>query len=108
VERGRRCLAGGGFPRGVAQAPDGLKPGETTAKALRATLKEARKKWKALEKKAEDIAACMGRSEHPLGMLPAKDWVRLAAVHNAHHLKIVRDILKAARDDAGEFGAELK
>lgn len=105
---GLQLLKGGIIPRGVGKAPDGTRPDDPNRKDLHKTLNEAKEKWAALAKQTEEIAACPARAEHQTGMLKTSDWVRLMAIHTAHHLKIVRDILADSQDPKTKyFGQEL-
>ena len=104
---GVSVLESGVIPRGVGQAPEEINPGDTSREALLAALDDAKTKWAALAGKVDAIESCTGRAPHPTGMLKASDWVRLMSVHNAHHLKIVRDILAASGESATGLGEEL-
>jgi len=103
---GRAMLKSGIIPRGVGKAPEAINPKEKSREELLAVMQSARKKWKALEGKEQAIMTCEARSPHPLGMFRPQEWVRFVGIHTAHHLKIVRDILAAAANEA--FGAELR
>ncbi len=106
-EMGKNLLESGVMERGFGKAPEPFKPGDTNRLDLKKTLLEAKSKWEALFGRKDEIANCKSRSEHPAGMLTASNWVRLMAIHNAHHLKIVRDVLRETDDTDSAFGAEL-
>jgi len=97
---GMSFLKTGVMPRGVGQAPAEVRPGATTRTELLEKLQDASNVWKTLSTRLDDIKKSKARIEHPAGMMSASDWLRLAAVHNAHHLKIVRDVLLANEKDA--------
>ena len=86
-------LKRGGFRRGIAKAPsefrpDAVRPGERSA--LYASTVDA---WRRLRSRADEIAGCPARARHfALGYLTSAEWVRMCAIHTAHHLRIARDI----------------
>lgn len=90
---GALILLTGWIPRGKAQAPEVVMPAETPdVGAIRAAITEARRL-------AATAAPAPGgrRFLHPaLGPMNARQWLRFARIHTRHHLKIVRDIAKAA------------
>ena len=101
-------LTGGVIPRGVGQAPEGVKPGGRGSEELLELLKSSRKKWQAIEARSAQLGDCPARFPHfAFGQLTSTDWVRFAAIHTAHHLKIIRDILKKSGPEAKGFGGEL-
>ena len=80
----------GDFPRGVAQAPESVRPPEViTDTALLSQLALARTKIELLQNLPE-------RSSYDhaqFGLLNRNQVARLIEVHTDHHLKIIRDIL---------------
>jgi hypothetical protein len=93
-ELAERVFTVGGFRRGVATSPqEGLPESRARADFL-ALLPEIVTGWERIAERADEIRAARARSEHfTLGYLTSAEWVRMCAVHNAHHLRIVRDIV---------------
>lgn len=92
----RSVLEDGVIPRGAVQAPAAVDPAGHSREALLEQLPAAVAAWDALCDRARDLPAVPARLPHSaLGYLNSGDWVRLCAVHTAHHLTIVRDILAA-------------
>lgn len=112
-EIGLSILTTGKIPQRLEQAPPQLNPENKSRKSLMAALGEAKKKWRALEGKADEIQRCAARAEHSIGMLKSSDWTRLMAIHNAHHFKIIAEILEASGKNSTEiarsvFGINLR
>ena len=106
-EQGMAVLKMGDFPRGVAQAPEQLRPEGKTREEFLKILETERKEWKALAAKSKEIGALKSRTPHPaFGSLNSSEWVRFTAIHSAHHLAIVRDILKKSNNT--QFGKSLQ
>lgn len=95
---GRLLLALGWLPRGVGKAPAGVRPGDPTRESLRAALDGFRRALAALRADPALLAHRRPVFPHPYfgGLDPART-LRFLAVHTHHHLKIVRDIRRAAR-----------
>jgi hypothetical protein len=93
-EMASTILDSGDIPRGEAQAPEGMRPQESPSPdEIRTAVKKASDRWETLAEDRDAVAACPLRVPHPiLGPLSAPEWVRFAAVHNAHHLCIVDDL----------------
>src|SRR5262249_61199055 len=69
--------------------------------AIRGRLEETRRLLAALRERAGALDAVRARRRHPrFGGLVPSAWVRFITVHQHHHLKIVREIRKAARNAA--------
>lgn len=90
-------LASGTIPRGAGKAPDAVAvQGEPDAAKIRSELHAARARWAGLGERADEMAASRATYPHfALGALTPANWARFVAVHTAHHLKIVKDILDA-------------
>ena len=98
----------GVIPRGVGKAPESAKPKDTSRVELLGTLEGTHERWQAVEARKADLPGCPARFEHfAFGMLTSTDWVRFAAVHTAHHLKIIRDILKTTGQTDATFGKAI-
>jgi hypothetical protein len=83
-------LNAGSIPRGVAQAPDiAIPTRDVTGRVLEETLGESEARLDRLPPVSD---GCWFR-HFALGVLAKHDAVRFMSVHNAHHLKIVADIL---------------
>lgn len=95
----RDLLARAVIPRGVAEAPPPLVPTPSPSEEeIREALEKARATWATVAADEAAVQGARGTFAHPLiGPLTAAEWVRFAAVHGAHHLAIVDDILA---DDA--------
>lgn len=87
-------LASGRIPRGLGQAPEGMVPEEhAEARTVQAVVRKSRGKWEPLLGHTEEIDACPLRfPHHSLGLFTAAEWVRFAATHTDHHLRIVDEI----------------
>jgi hypothetical protein len=89
-----RVLSAGSLHRGGATAPDDTRPESRSREDFLAMLPAAVEAWKGIGSRADEIDQCPARSPHfRLGYLSSGEWVRMCAVHTAHHLKIVRDIV---------------
>lgn len=99
---GRRILQTGTIPRGVADAPDLVRPPESLDdEALRETVDRSRQKFDAVLEAGRALADAEGGLTHPLwGTLTAPQWVGAARVHAQHHLQIVNDIAAEQGIDA--------
>jgi DinB superfamily len=88
-------LQSGEIPRGVGEAPDGLRPDDDPdGDEIRTAVEKARARWSALAGQETAMAACGLRVPHPyFGPLSPEEWVRFAAIHGRHHLDIVADML---------------
>ena len=81
----------GKIPRGRAKAPSAVKPGETiSAETIIPLLEKAKQKVELFEKLSSDKFFT-----HPVfGDVKLKQARRVIAIHTAHHLAIINDILK--------------
>lgn len=107
---GRVLLGIGWLPRGVAQAPRSVIPDENPkAAALEESFVRLRAGYAALSSREDSIAPSRARMKHPyFGGLKPATWVRFLGVHQHHHLKIVRDILRSGRGAAPTTSRESK
>lgn len=88
-----RVMSAGGFPRGVAQSPDDLRPGTRGRNDFLTLLDPTIESWARVRGRAGELPECAARALHPvLKYLTSTEWVRMCAVHTAHHLALVRDI----------------
>jgi hypothetical protein len=94
VPAARQVLLAGVFPKG-AEAPRMVRPpGEVQWDYLIEWLDGNRADIALLEGQSQAIAIAPGRIPHQLmGPLSASHWVRFAAMHTEHHLKIARAVL---------------
>jgi hypothetical protein len=92
---GRLVLTFGRIPRGRAAAPREVVPApDPDVAASRALLEKARALVAELAPAVHAIRTWPGTVPHPmLGSFSAPRWLRFCAVHNAHHLAIVDEIL---------------
>jgi hypothetical protein len=91
---GRLVLATGRIPRGRAQAPAEMLPGERpSGRDLAARLDALRREAAELSGRRAALVRTPGRIPHfALGALRADQWLRFARIHTAHHLAIVGNI----------------
>jgi hypothetical protein len=88
-----RVLSAGRFKRGSATAPPDVRPESMGSADLLRLFPPAVEAWERLRARADEIRGCPARYPHfRLGSLDSSEWVRMCAVHNAHHLAIVRDV----------------
>ena len=100
---GERILEDGTIPRGVAEAPEVVRPPDDLDDAmLRDTVDRSRQTFDdVLALDAAKIADAEGGLTHPLwGTLTAPQWVRAARIHAEHHLAILDDIATTDGDTA--------
>ena len=86
-------LALGWIPRGKGVAPPSVLPGEAPdPTAIRSILADVRAR-----QRTRRTPAGGNRAAHPhFGALTARQWLRFLGIHTRHHLKIIRDIDRAA------------
>lgn len=88
-------LTTGWIPRGRAKAPDSVLPSEnSTLEHLEALLDRS-------VQRIEQVEALTDSAwfDHPiLGPMSRKTTLKFLRIHNHHHLKLIRDILKATDD----------
>jgi len=91
-----RVLQVGTFTRGGGQAPQRLHPGGRGRDDDLELLPAVIDAWEAIDAREGEVRACPARARHfAFGFLTSAEWVRMCAIHNAHHLAIVRDIREA-------------
>ena len=80
----------GKFPRGRAQAPEAVKPGEEINRAtITGLIEKARQKAELFEKLSQN-----NFFKHPVfGDVKLKQARRIIAIHTYHHIKIINDII---------------
>jgi hypothetical protein len=89
-----RVLTKGGFSRGVAESPPEARPEHAPAERQAELLSATVAAWEGLRARSQEIEECPARARHfALGYLTSAEWVRMCAVHNAHHLRIVLDMV---------------
>ncbi|MDH3403645.1 MAG: DinB family protein [Acidobacteriota bacterium] len=94
---GRLVLATGWIPRGRGKAPAAVAPELASPAELAAQVLAVRALVTAALGSPERLADPRPVSRHHIfGGLSAARWVRFLAVHHHHHLKIIRDIERAA------------
>jgi hypothetical protein len=88
-----RVLEAGGFTRGRARSPTRLTPSGRTQDDFATLLPSVAGAWEAVAAREEELRRCPARARHfVFGYLTSSEWVRMCAIHTAHHLAIVRDI----------------
>lgn len=95
---GEQILRSGSIPRGVADAPDNVRPpDELDRDALEDAWSRSHAKLDSIADDVDAIATATGGLSHPAwGTLTAAQWVRAARVHSDHHAAILDDV-EAAR-----------
>ena len=92
-ELAHRVLSAGRFPRGSATSPTDVHPESRPREEFQPLLPAAIESWGRIQARADELPACPARYPHfRLGYLTSVEWVRMCAVHTAHHLAIVHDI----------------
>lgn len=93
-EVGRQVLAEEKMPRGQYDAPENVQPaGAPSRDDVHDALHRSHQKLSALEPLLEGLPEVKGRFPQPfMGPLSATEWLRMARIHAAHHLGIVREI----------------
>lgn len=92
-------LLSGFIPRGRARAPEPVVPNGLEPEALSAGLRRNRARVEALGSELALMEKVRNTSRHPiLGRFTPRRWIRFAGVHQHHHEKIVRDILRPVRE----------
>jgi len=93
---GRIVLLVGAFPRGRGKAPDPTIPKGMDAEELEASARRTKARVEALESSFPQMHASRATRNHfAFGDLTATQWLRFTAIHNHHHQKIIRDVLRA-------------
>lgn len=90
--KGRIVLLFGHIPRGRAKAPEHVLPKKYPTEQILTELKQTIKRLQNVSAKdlEKDIII-----NHPfLGGMSPRQWIRFLCIHQGHHLKIVRDVLK--------------
>ena len=95
--RAAEVLARDEQPRGVAEAPRMVRPGDTVEGAFLANEQAGNRRLLGdLEARADEVALAAGWIRHQdLGPLRAAHWLRFTALHARHHWAIVRDVIAA-------------
>lgn len=92
-----RVMTAGDFPRGAAESPPDVHPEDRAREDFLALLDPTVESWARVRRRAADLPGCAARALHPrLKYLTSTEWVRMCAVHTAHHLALVRDIVGEA------------
>lgn len=94
-----QVLEGGEIPRGRGHAPESLRlPPKPDPAEVAKELDAAGEGWAKLSTRTQALETVQATYPHfAFGPLTPKRWVRFIAIHNAHHLKIIDDILKEAK-----------
>jgi catechol 2,3-dioxygenase len=93
TEHTAAVLEAGRFPRGRAKTPEAFDPRGRSRDDFVHALAMASAAWARLRGRSDEVAACPARARHVVfGYLTSAEWVRMCAIHTAHHLAIVRDI----------------
>lgn len=89
---GRIVLLIGFIPRGAAKAPTYVMPTKLAADKIILEIDSTLKRFQSLP---QNILTSDIQINHPLlGKMNPKQWLRFLAIHQTHHLKIIRDIIK--------------
>ena len=91
-------LKTGFIPRGFGKAPGAVQPAGRDAADIAAGLQRLGQRFAELREQLPRLEEAGWRCRHPyFGALDIAEWMRFMDTHHRHHLKIVRDIRKAAR-----------
>jgi hypothetical protein len=94
---GRLVLWLGFIPRGKGRAPDPFRPESVSAEALQRDLADVRQRLAALAASLGVIQRSDASFRHFIfGELMPAEWLRFLGIHHHHHLKIIRDLRRAA------------
>lgn len=94
---GRLLLFTGFIPRGAGKSPRAVKPAGRDAADIEAGLQRLAERMAELTEQLPLLEEAGWRCKHPyFGALDIGEWMRFMDVHHRHHLKIIRDIRKAA------------
>lgn len=94
---GRLCLLLGWIPRGAGKAPEMVIPAGREPSDVQAGLERLRRRLDELGEQLPLLEQSGWRCRHPVfGALDVGEWMRFMDTHHRHHLKIVRDIRRAA------------
>jgi hypothetical protein len=94
---GRVILRTGFIPRGAGKAPSAVQPAGRDEADIEAALRRLAERFAGLAEQLPLLEESGWRCRHPyFGALDIGQWMRFMDVHHRHHLKIVRDIRKAA------------
>ena len=96
---GLLILALGFIPRGRGKAPSSTRPDEMAGEEVAEGLDGVAGRFEALLDRRAELATARATWEHPLlGHFTAAQWLRFLHVHHRHHEKIVRRIVRVARE----------
>lgn len=94
---GRLLLFTGFIPRGLGKSPGAVVPSGRDPADIEAGLQRLAQRMGELTEQLPLLEEAGWRCRHPyFGALDIAEWMRFMDVHHRHHLKIVRDIRKAA------------
>ncbi len=94
---GRLLLALGFFPRGYGKAPKAVVPAGRDPADIDAGLRRLKQRFEQFAEALPPLEESGWRCRHPiLGSFDVNQWMRFFDLHHRHHLKIVRDIRRAA------------
>jgi len=95
---GKIILFTGFIPRGRGKSPDVVMPHNATREELQRNLDSARKYLVRVRQHIADVLASSSVFPHPIfGNLSPQQWLRFMSIHQNHHLRIIKDILKSAK-----------
>ena len=85
------------IPRGRGKAPEAYRAADRVdGTRLRSLSDEVRSGVTAMRPEMERLGGVRGRFRHPVfGYLTPTEWLRFMAIHNDHHLRIMRDVSEA-------------
>ncbi len=93
----RLLLALGYIPRGIGKAPSAVVPAGRDAADIEAGLQRLRQRFAQFSEHLPLLEEAGWRCRHHVfGALDVGEWMRFMDTHHRHHLKIVRDIRRAA------------
>lgn len=94
---GRGVLLIGWIPRGKGRSPKTLVPKSIALDELKSRIAAHREDLSGLSREPQIILRSTVRFPHHIfGTFNARQWVRFMAIHQHHHLKIMRDLASAS------------
>lgn len=93
---GRIVLWTGWIPRGKGRAPNTTQPEAPGSEEIAAEVATSKSLFDDSIEPPETLLEPRAIAQHPVfGSLNRAQWLRFVAVHHHHHIKIIRDVMRA-------------